>query len=393
MQNIQNRIDRLVINGNNEFSEERNVIAALVEYSRCLDMFDFLDRSYKIQYHEILVRIAICYDILGNFHKTIEYLNKSLGIVGNVSSLILYKSVLLQTVGKNDEAQKILIKYKQISGKRQIELYETFRLVFFYSMQLEKEVLLIEINEYLSKYSKNAVILYLRAMIYLDYSNSKKQKENDYYMKYENDLKEAIQLEPTDTEYLIKDGITNENLTKLFFMILPDMDFYQPRPLVNYSNFHSGFKIFYILFKAIKMLRIKVEKKKLKKVYNTRLKQYKNKPAEKDNSESSINNSLLNNHHNEHLANPDSSKNLNNNLDSGGVGNINKDSTNSTEIEFVTTNRLKQVLKGKANRHGSTNSSERKISKHLNIVNLKSNVDKVFIFIIFRQPLTIKSMK
>jgi tetratricopeptide (TPR) repeat protein len=292
MQNIQNRIDRLVTNGNNEFSEQRNVIAALVEYSRCLDLFDFIDRSYKIQYHEILVRIAICYDILGNFNKTIEYLNKSLGVINNVSSLVLYKSVLLQTVGKNDEAQKILIKYKQISGKRQIELYETFRLVFFYTMQLEKEVLLVEINEFLSKYSKNAVILYLRAMIYLDYSNSKKQRENDYYMKYENDLKEAIQLEPTDTEYLIKDGITNENLTKLFFMILPDMDFYQPRPLVNYYTFHSGFKLFYILFKAIKMLRIKVEKKKLKKIYHVKLKQFKNK-TEKGDSESSSN-SLVN---------------------------------------------------------------------------------------------------
>jgi hypothetical protein len=292
MQNIQNRLDRLVINGNNEFSEQRNVVAALVEYSRCLDLFDFIDRSYKIQYHEILVRIAICYDILGNFNKTIEYLNKSLSVVHNVSSLVLYKSILLQTVGKNDDAQKILIKFKQISGKRQIELYETFRLVFFYTMQLEKEVLLVEINEFLTKYSKNAVILYLRAMIYLDYSNSKKQKENDYLMKYENDLKEAIQLEPTDTEYLIKDGITNENLTKLFFMILPDMDFYQPRPLVIYYTFHSGFKLFYVLFKAVKMFRIKVEKKKLKRFYNKKLKQYKNK-TEKD-SDSSINSLLQN---------------------------------------------------------------------------------------------------
>ena len=295
MQNIQNRIDRLVFSGNNEFVEQRNVIAALIDYSRSLDLFDFLDRSYKIQIHEILVRIAICYDILGNYSKTIEYINKSLTIINNVGSLILYKSVLLQNLGRSDEAQKILIKYKQISGKKNIELYETFRLVFFHTLGLEKEVLLFEINEYLGKYKKNAVILYLRAMVYFDFSNCVNKRDNDYYNKYEEDIKEATELEPTDTEYLVREGITNENLTKLFFMILPDMDYYQPKPLVNYSTFHSGFKLFYVIFKAIKMLRIKVEKKRLKRFYNNKLKQFRN--VKNDNSESSnnySNNSLYN---------------------------------------------------------------------------------------------------
>lgn len=290
MQNIQNKIDRLIINGNNEFSEQRNVISALVEYSRSLDLYDFSDRSYKIQTHEVLVRIAICYDILGNFTKTVEFLNRSLLLVPNVSSLILYKSVLLQTLGKTDDAQKILIKYKQISGRKQMDLYETFRLVFYYSMQLEKEVLLREINEYLEKYKKNAVVLYLRAMIYLEMSNKKNTlNSSDYYDKYETDIKEALLLEPTDTEFLIKDGITNENLTKLYFMILPDMDFYQPKALVNYATFHSGLRIFYIIFKAIKMLRIKIEKKKLKKFYNNKLKMFKIKNSENNASDTSNN--------------------------------------------------------------------------------------------------------
>lgn len=316
MQNIQNKIDRLVLNGNNEFSEQRNVISALVEYSRSLDLYDFLDRSYRVQYHEVFVRIAICYDILGNFTKTIDNLNKALSIISNVSSLILYKSVLLQTLGKTDEAQKTLLKYKQICSKNQQDLYETFKLIFYYSTQLEKEVLLREINEYLEKYQKNAVVLYIRAMTYYDLSNqSGKAKEvnGDFYVNYEKDIQEALELEPTDTEFLIKDGITNENLTKLFFMILPDMDFYQPKALVSYTTFFHGFKVFYIIFKAIKLFKIRVEKKKLKKFYNNKLRLYKIKASEKDNSENSnnySNNSLLNqqNVSEQQLNNPDSSK-------------------------------------------------------------------------------------
>lgn len=31
---MQNKIDRLILNANGEFSEQRNVVAALVEYSK-----------------------------------------------------------------------------------------------------------------------------------------------------------------------------------------------------------------------------------------------------------------------------------------------------------------------------------------------------------------------
>jgi len=301
---MQNKIDRLISNGNSEFSEQRNVISALVEYSRCLDLFELLDRSYKVQLHEVLVRIAICFDILGNFQKTLEYLNKALQIVPNAGSLILYKSVLLQTLEKTEEAQKILIKFKQISGKKQMDLYETFRLVFYYSMQLEQDVLLREINEFLDKYTKNAVVLYLRAMIFLDLSNNKanapnqkKNQNNDYFLKHEKDLKEAMSIEPHDTEFLIKDGITNDNLTKLFFMIIPEMDYYQPRSLVNYSTFHCGLRLFYVLFKTVKILKIKMEKKRLKVFYNNKLKLYKKKTETKavcDNSDNSKDNTYYN---------------------------------------------------------------------------------------------------
>jgi hypothetical protein len=59
------------------------------------------------------------------------------------------------------------------------------------------------------------------------------------------------------------------------------------------------------------------------------------------------------------------------NIDSGGVPN--KDST--TDVELVNTGRLKQILKGKL-RHSNT-STERKLSKNINIVNIKNNVEKV----------------
>lgn len=274
---MQNKIDRLILNANREFSDNRNVISALVDYSRTLDLFDFLDKSYKIQIHETIVRIAICYDILGNFNKTLDYLTMAMKIVPNVASLILYKAVLLQTVGQHTESQNCLLKYKQMKVKSELELFETFRIVFLYSMHLEKDVLLREINDFTEKHKKNTVILYLRAMIYLDLSNQKSNsdKKTVFQQKYEDDINEAINIDKTDTEFLLKDKITNENLTKLFFMIVSEMDLYQPKPLVNYSTFHTGFKLFYTLFRIVKIFKVKIVKKKLKTYYKLKIKNIK----------------------------------------------------------------------------------------------------------------------
>jgi hypothetical protein len=416
---MQNKIDRLILNGNHEFSEQRNVVAALVEYSRCLDLFDFIDRNYEIQSHELLVRIAICYDILGNFNKTIEFLNKALSIVPNVGSLILYKSVLLQTLGKTDDAQKILVKYKQLSGKKNKDLYETFRLVFYYSMQLEKEVLLREINKYLEKYEKNAVILYLRAMIFLEMSNvngniittsnltqtsNSKNHQSDYYMKYEGDIKEALVLEPNDTEFLIKDGITNDNLTKLFFMILPDMDYYQPKPLVNYRTFHTGIKVIYIIMKAIKMFKIKVEKKKLKQFYSNKLKLFKKRLENSksnceisdnsnnySNNNSTVNlqaqNDLKDNTFDKNSCNEGSSANTQTKtVITGNTSDIaekeikeysdNKDSYNTVSSDSRQTKSLKFKLKSQPANSINTERNSNSKNKSPTIVNIKNNVEK-----------------
>ena len=92
--NIQNKIDKLIIEANEQFSEENKIVEALTNYSRAYELFNYLDRKYKIQNHEILVRIAICWDVLGNFHLALDNLNKALIIVKNVPYLIIYKSIL-----------------------------------------------------------------------------------------------------------------------------------------------------------------------------------------------------------------------------------------------------------------------------------------------------------
>lgn len=306
---MQNKIDRLILNANREFSDNRNVISALVDYSRTLDLFEFLEKSYKIQIHETTVRIAICYDILGNFNKTLDYLSSALKLVPNVASLILYKAVLLQTVGQHTEAQNCLLKYKQMKVKNELELFETFRIVFLFSMQLEKDVLLREINDFTEKYKKNTVILYLRAMIYQDLSNQKtnSDKKNIYLQKYEDDINEAMSIDKTDTEFLLKDKITNENLTKLFFMIVSEMDYYQPKALVNYSTFHTGFKLFYTLFRIVKIFKVKIVKKKLKAYYKLKIKNIKNQNfnnTENSNSISNMNESSISIGNNTQCMNP-----------------------------------------------------------------------------------------
>ena len=209
----------------------------------------------------------------------------------------MFEDVLLQTIGQHTEAQNCLLKYKQMKVKNELELFETFRIVFLYSMQLEKEVLLREIKEFFEKYKKNTVILYLRAMLNLDLSTKKNNsdKKNIFIQKYEDDIKEAMSIDKTDTDFLLKDRISNENLTKLFFMIVSEMDNYQPKALVNYSTFHNGFKLFYTIFKIIKLLKIKVAKKKLKAHYTLKLKSLRNKQINSlENSNSNSNPHLSN---------------------------------------------------------------------------------------------------
>ena len=123
--------------------------------------------------------------------------------------------------------------------------------------------LLEDINKYFTKYGKGTVLLYIRSRIYNNLYNWAKAKNkselyHEYSTKREEDLKNAIKIDKIDTNCLITEGVTRNNLTKLFFMVLPEMDDYQPKVLVDYTNLFCGFKQFYTIFRFIK--KIKKEK-------------------------------------------------------------------------------------------------------------------------------------
>lgn len=269
MINLQYKIDKFCKNGNFEFSENKNVILALVDYHRALDLFEFTEFSYKIQKTEILIRLSISYDILSQLNKSIEYLNKAVELVPNIPFLILYRSIILHSLGNYVDSQKSLIKYKQISEKEYFYLYELFKLVFLYTLNLECNVMLREIDEYLDKYPRTGLVLFLKAMIYhkisFDSNASIRNETNQEYsprndilledineagMLYSKYIKEAYEVEPNDTEFLVREGVSQENITKVFFMMIPEMDYFQPKSLVEYSSFNQGFKTVFTVLKA-----------------------------------------------------------------------------------------------------------------------------------------------
>jgi hypothetical protein len=356
----QSKIDELVESANS-FFDKRNLIESLVEYSRAIDQFDLLDKYYKVQKHEILVRCAVCYDLLGNFTKSEIYVNKALELIPNVPFLLLYKAVLLLVNGLTEKANLMLIKYKQITMGKCALTYETFRLLFYYIMELDHPVLLKEINEIANVYPLNSILLLLRASVNLkifytkypemfaykdefctfnandnskitvndlniinntqstfrlkqskiiekENSNKrlnegnniqesggfdninnfnkekdKKIKENEItklkdtdsnYIQFKSDINEINTKESKETaEFLLREGISVENLTKLYFLSVPEMEEVEPKKLINYKSLFTGLKVFYVIFKAIKLLKVKILKKRLKTNYSNQIKQ------------------------------------------------------------------------------------------------------------------------
>ena len=288
MQNIQNKIDRLIQSANSEFSKQNNVVSALVLYSRAFNLMKYISRYDKIQLHEILVRMAISWDILGNYESALDCLSKALDQISNVSNLLIYKSVLERSLNKQKDSISDLQKYHKILrlSNNDINLYLIFKIVYQYiNGDYERDEIINQINDYFDKFKQCTILLFLRAkMNYEKASEIKrslnKDNEKDYriYIKrYENDISTANQIETNDTACLIRDGITGNNLTKLFFMILPEMDYYQPKPLVNYTRFQSGFKLFYVLKKVCKIFNLKIKKRKIKEYYVDKIKKVKYK--------------------------------------------------------------------------------------------------------------------
>lgn len=301
MQSIQSKIDRYIKNANYEFNNNKNVLLALLDYTKALELFDFLDKKYNIQIHEVLVRISICFDISGNYEKALEYITQANLLVKNVSYLILYKAVLLFTTDNYEEAIQCLLHYKRICPKKNSYLNRIFKLLFLYARDIDIEqnskTLIKELSSYFKKYKsdKDYLVYYIRAMTYLKLSQSPSQNDKinkiDYIKKYEADVKICKSLEPDESNILFTDGISSENLSKIFFLIIPEMDNYQPKALVNYSTFFNGkFGLFYTIFKAIKLFKIKTQKKKLQEHYNNKLKNYnknKNDSTDSFNADSS----------------------------------------------------------------------------------------------------------
>ena len=269
MQSIQNKIDKFIQQGNQAFSEENRVIEALIKYSRAYELFNYLDRKYKVQIHEVLVRIAICWDVLGNYVLAYENLCKALNIIPKIKVLTVYKTALEFSLNKNKEAFETLELFKKIcQHSKYIYLYYLFSIIFQYIeseniFSNEKQTKLLEdINKYFNNYGKGTVVLYIRSQIYnnlYNWAKSKNKSElyHDYSVKIEEDIKNAMNIDKIDTNCLISEGVTRNNLTKLFFMVLPEMDDYQPKVLVDYTNFFCGFKQFYMIFRFIKKIKKK----------------------------------------------------------------------------------------------------------------------------------------
>ena len=271
MQSIQNKIDKFIQQGNQAFSEENRVIEALIKYSRAYELYNYLDRKYKVQIHEVLVRIAICWDVLGNYVLAYENLCESLNIIPKIKVLTVYKTALEFSLNKNKEAFETLELFNKIcQHSKYIYLYYLFSIIYKYieydndkNFNYDNQIKLLEnINKYFNDYGKGTVLLYIRSKIYnnlYNWAKSKKKLElyHEYGKKREEDIKNAMDIDKIDTNCLITEGVTRNNLTKLFFMVLPEMDDYQPKVLVDYTNFFCGFQQFYTIFRFITKIRKK----------------------------------------------------------------------------------------------------------------------------------------
>lgn len=280
---IQLKIDNLISNinsrtyENNNSQEEVNDVITLISCNHCLDLFDFLDNYSKVQKNELLFQIAFIYDMLGYNNKSLDYVNESLKMIPNAPTIILFKSGLYASMNKLEEAQKYLLKFKYLIGEDTYNnyIYNSIRIVYFYILEYEENIILREINlietKYPKLYSNNVILFYIKSKLYQKLSEKFKKidKIRSYlYQKESNQNKEkAINNGKLDSEYLFEKNIHKENTTKLLLMIYPNFIEYKPKPLVDYNfNFHSGFGLFLTLFKICKLFKLKIKIKAFKKM-------------------------------------------------------------------------------------------------------------------------------
>ena len=268
--NIQSRIDTIIknINLNNQLilQENYNDIKILIYYSHCLDLFDFLGKYSKVQLNETLIQIALIYDKLGDSLHSLEYVDESLDIIPNVPSIILFKSGLFATMSRFDEAQKYMIKYKYLIGEDIYGnyIYSTIRLVYYYLLEYEENIILREISIVEKKFSDNfdnVIIYYIKSKILHKLSEKFQKIDKVRSILYE---KESIQNKELvynnrkiDADYLYERDINKENITKVILMINPYLIVNKPKSLIEYNfKFRSGFGLFFTLFEIIKIIKL-----------------------------------------------------------------------------------------------------------------------------------------
>ena len=136
--NIQSKIDFMIKEANSmdvgNLKDDYNEIKILLHYIHCVDIFEFLKLYSKDQLNELLVKVAIIYDLLGNSQLSLETIDESLKIIPNTPSTIIFKSGLFVTMNKLDEAQKCLLKFKYLIGEDPYNtyIYNTIRILYYY---------------------------------------------------------------------------------------------------------------------------------------------------------------------------------------------------------------------------------------------------------------------
>ena len=291
---IQLKIDSIIsdIKQNTEDSqnEEKNQITALMGYSHCIDLFDFLKLYSKVQKNELLFQVAIIYDSIGYSELSMEYINEALLLIQNVPTIILYKCGLFANQNKLDEAQKLLLKYKYLIGENKYDNYihDSLQTIFYYLLEYEEFIILRKISSMEKKYSnyinENFVLYFIKSQILEKLAQKIKntdKKRSIAYLKEINKIKNTfLKNKKSETEFLREQGIRPENFTKLMFFISPNFLNYRPKKLDEYKNnfVKYGFELFLILMRICKIFKFKIEIKKYRKQF------YQKNKKEKENS-------------------------------------------------------------------------------------------------------------
>lgn len=256
---IQLKIDTIIseINENNseDQNEEKNQITALMDYNHCLDLYEFLQIFSKIQKNELLVQIALIYDSIGYLELSLDYINESLLLIPNVPSIILYKSGLLASLNKLDEAQKWLVKYKYLIGDNKYDNYihDCFTVIFYYLLEYEDNIILRKIEMIENKYSvyvqDNIVLFFVKVKILEKLAQKFKYSDNNRfssYIKVIHEIKKKLNDKKTEYEILFEQGIKSENTTKILILINPNLLNYKPKKLIEYKKGFNknGFSLF-----------------------------------------------------------------------------------------------------------------------------------------------------